>query len=395
MKLLSGSSCQFKGKVINLGLPKSGTTSLSRVLTRFGYKSNFGTHAAHKAQMWLAADTSMVYVRHLYHLLHTLFFFYGYKDNHTGNCSDINRFYRLDYLNRVEYVSHRSFNFGDTPKPYFYPLYTTWYPKQFKKVKYILTIRQDTNTIVNSRLRFDLLRKLTYKKNHRTEYIFKTFIQMVGNWNWELDFNLTKNDNYDYHQKLAEFRDFLVSKSDLPTISDLNVVAEYIESSTSARDVDLWVYFVDNYYFSDWNVVNQVVPCNPCNKENDLKIQDFAHFLGMRYELHKQGVVDWFHNLQYKFGGDINDDLLILRLKDSNSYQQLSSFLGCEVDYDQAMDKINAAAKIRYRIIPRNDILDWRSYFNGCIPILTIDKQNNLHRLEMIDDGPFGYDHLY
>ena len=78
------------------------------------------------------------------------------------------------------------------PKPYFYPLYTTWYPKQFKKVKYILTIRQETNTIVNSRLRFDL-RTLSPKKCDCTlkrvydstsvEYIFQTFIHMIGNWN--------------------------------------------------------------------------------------------------------------------------------------------------------------------------------------------------------------------
>ena len=74
MKLLSGSGCQFKGKVINLGLPKSGTTSLAHVLNHFGYKSNHGTHAAHKADMWLGADTPMIYLRHLYHFLHTLFF---------------------------------------------------------------------------------------------------------------------------------------------------------------------------------------------------------------------------------------------------------------------------------------------------------------------------------
>ena len=432
MKLLSGSSCQFFGKVINLGLPKSGTTSLSHVLRNFGYKANHGTNAVHKAKIWLAGDTDQVYLRHLYHLLHTLFFVYGERKNNdcTGNCSDINRFYRLDYLNRVEYVSHRSFNFGDTPKPYFYPLYTTWYPKQFKKVKYILTIRQDTNSIVNSRLRYDLqlldpktgyyVQQDTY---HSTSigYVFKQFVQMVQNWNWlPKKYEKERYKSTQYDKELIQFKQFLVSNLSLLRISELNMVVDRIESLDQrkrhikrkrkskkhrrtdfiiAHDYDgnigTWIYFIENYYLSDWDIVNQAVPCKPCNKENNVKIQDFAHFLAMRYELHKKGVIDWFDNLQYKFGSDINDDILILRLKDDDSYQQLSSFLGCKIKDDQTMEQRNAATHIRYRVIPKHDILDWRSYFNGFIPILTVDKKNSRAKFEMIDDGPSGYDHLW
>ena len=212
---------------------------------------------------------------------------------------------------------------------------------------------------------------------------------------------------FEHHQKLTQFNQFLVSKSRLPSVSVLNAVSECVESiqqtNTSIRgginidhdDVEIWIYFVENYYLGDWDIVNQIVPCKPCNKQNDLKIQDFANYLAMRYELHKQGVVDWFNNLEYKFGNDINDNISILRLKDNDSYQQLSSFLGCKTRREKTMRKSNSAKRIRYRIIPKYDTLDWRSYFKGNIPILTVDKQNRRSKFEMIDDGPLGYRHLW
>ena len=406
-------NCQFTGKVFGVGMMKTGTTSLTDALLDLGYATPLPTGKYAQYSRWFPPpfNQRFLYFRHYYDLMFHLFYS---NINISENGIDDNYDYvlRRDVLNSIEYSTMRSFNFGDGPWLYYYPLYTTWFPIKFKKSKYIITVRSSVWKLVNSQLRFIVSTRYIFsnftddymndeKNQERIQKSYLMFDHFYQTNKMIIDSNISDLNNmqqfdifltnfantaFENYDQMHQVDDDNGDINAIPNAFDIGITGKMIiqfldeqhRISSMERKIawKLWNYMIEILFFQNWETVNKVIKWN----DFGMTTKQLAFYIAMRYDLHNIRVKKWFDDLKYSFGTSLNDDVMIIdfsREKD-NPWLKLTSFLGCDViglTKDNFPKANPSTSMITFDVVPKHEIFDWKKEFNGKIPIMSMDMQ--------------------
>eukprot|EP01083_Nonionella_stella_P026660 73446_1 len=172
--------CKHQGRIFNIGIQKTGTSSMMEALKQFGYSCS-------------SLHTSRVGSTCQYHELSTAYpHKIGYPLSHwrAFSADDISwAFVNRSYFQSVYLSSSVSQIFGDSPWAFLYPLWDKWYPN----AKYIYTMRSSTYHRVNSVIKFHLLMRGSKKRNKYIAFMKEKKLKLLY-WNSELQQMLMDHD---------------------------------------------------------------------------------------------------------------------------------------------------------------------------------------------------------
>eukprot|EP01084_Bolivina_argentea_P243391 408033_1 len=135
-------TCKYNGKIFNIGIQKTGTTSISAALQWLGYQCN----SLNSINMMKTCNNHQLTIGYKSHLR----FHRSWRPFSADDISDA--FVNKDYTKKLYLLSYISQVFADTPWAFFYKLWDKWYPNS----KFIYTLRASTYNRVNSAAKFEL-----------------------------------------------------------------------------------------------------------------------------------------------------------------------------------------------------------------------------------------------
>ena len=174
--------CNYSGRIFSIGIPKTGTSTISILLQILGYKciNNSCNHRVLRS----------LYHKPLKKMSEYLFWSTApfYVDDISFSFINNKIYKKLYKLTQISQI------FADQPWSYLYKLFDEWYPN---KNKYIYTIRKSTYNRINSLLKHTLLiefRRMTRRlKLNQTETI-KFAKNNPIYWNSKMENDLIKNN---------------------------------------------------------------------------------------------------------------------------------------------------------------------------------------------------------
>ena len=146
-------SCKYQGKILNIGIQKTGTTTMMNALQQLGYK------CSKHGRSWIPETCYYHELGHPYkHMMgYPLSFWRAFS------ADDITYlFANKEYHNELYLNMQDSQLFMDGPWCFMYPLFDAWYDRS--RIKYIYTMRATTYNRVNSVIKFHLMKRCRRKK---------------------------------------------------------------------------------------------------------------------------------------------------------------------------------------------------------------------------------------